>query len=362
MKTLKLTLKTLTATPAALNVPRADLTAARKALNAFSLKDSDRAFPSSLLTAPASNPKVEKNGKVGVLTAVLHLTPWKGAGALTLNGRAVTLNTCAAATEGCIRACLHMNGNPAYLPAKESARRVRTRAYYAEREAFMMTLVAEVAALARKAAREGFQPGIRLNGTSDVPFERVPVTVNGRAFSNIMEAFPGVEFYDYTKVAKRAVAFGEGRLPENYHMTFSRSGLNDSDVERVLTAGGNVAAVFTPEVADRILKAGLIRLTRNGPAVPAVNGDEHDFRPVDGAGVAVILAEKRGGLKTGERPADGEFVVTHVAPDPDGVLALHPVKARRKPSPAELKGARVADLAAFRDGPSRPVSLPAFPG
>jgi hypothetical protein len=358
-----LTSPALTATGATpvLTIPRADLTAARKVLNAFALTDSGRAFPRNLLTAPASNPKVEKNGKVGVLTAVLHLTPWKGAGALNLNGRDITLNTCAAATEGCIRACLHLNGNPVYKPGKESARRIRTRAYYAERAAFMVALAGEVAALERKALAEGVQPGIRLNGTSDLPFERVPVTVAGVTFRNLMQAFPGVEFYDYTKVSKRAVAFGEGALPGNYHITFSRSGLNDTEVESVLTAGGNVAAVFTPEVADRILSAGVVRLTRGGVAVPAVDGDDHDFRPVDGKGVAVILKEKRGGLRKEERPADGEFIVTGVNPDQDGVLALHPVQARRKASPADLTAARVADLTAFRNGPSRPVSLPAFP-
>ena len=58
-----------------------------------------------------------------------------------------------------------------------------------------------------------------------------------------MQWFNGVQFYDYTKITKRALAFATGDTPENYHLTFSKTENNDADCIKVLEAGGNVAVV-----------------------------------------------------------------------------------------------------------------------
>ena len=136
----------------------------------------------ALLTAPASNPKVAKNGKLGVLASVLHLAP------ANLSGYEV----CPGRSKGCTDACLHYAGNPVYMNNKTKARVRRTKEFFEQREAFMAQLVKEIAALERKAKREGMEPAVRLNGTSDIVWERKRV---GDA-ANIMELFPNVQVYD----------------------------------------------------------------------------------------------------------------------------------------------------------------------
>lgn len=223
----------------------------------------------SLLAEAEANPKVAKNQKQGVYTAPLHLAPhW-------LSG----FNTCASASEGCAAACLHTAGNPLYMAAKETARIARTKAYFQERAAFMALLAFEIESHCRKAERLNMQPAIRLNATSDLPFERRTVSADWIVYDNLMALFPNVEFYDYTKQAKRALQWASGLMPSNYHLTFSKSESNDSDVAKVLAAGGNVAVVF-----DTLPETYLGK--------PVVDGDETDFRPLDPKGVVVGLKAK----------------------------------------------------------------------
>jgi len=222
-----------------------------------------------LLADPNANPKLAKGAGINVLSAPLHLAPAK------LSGYEV----CPKATAGCRAACLHTAGNPVYMPGKTKARIAKTRAYFEERGAFMVLLWAEIAAHERKAARLGFKPAVRLNATSDIPWERVPLT-NGRdTVGNIMAAFPGVTFYDYTKRANRF-----GALPRNYALTFSLAEDNDDDAREVLARGGNVAAVFS-------VKRGA-EMPQRWAGYRVIDGDEHDFRPADPRGVIVGLRAK----------------------------------------------------------------------
>lgn len=229
-----------------------------------------------LLADPESNPKVAKNGKVvDVLTAPLHLAPFNLSG----------FQVCPQASEGCAAACLHTAGNPAYMAQKDASRKEKTQAYFRHRDAFLALLVFEIAAHVRKAKAKGMEAGVRLNATSDLPWEVRKVEIDGVEVG-LMEAFPEVTFYDYTKVTKRAIAFAEGRMPSNYHLTFSRTEENDADCARVLAAGGNVAAVFTRQAYKAALASGEYKGT------PVTDGDAHDFRPADPRGVIVALKAK----------------------------------------------------------------------
>lgn len=245
----------------------------------------------SLLARPESNPKVAKNGKLDVLSAPLHLAPFDLSG----------FQVCPQASAGCAAACLHTAGNPAHMPGKDTSRKAKTIAYFKERAAFMAVLVFEIEALERKAKKLGMQCGIRLNATSDLPWERRRVTIqespNIPAYSGpLMKYFDTVQFYDYTKVTKRALAHARGDMPENYHLTFSKTESNDADVARVLEAGGNVAAVFSRDAykihvssGDLNYKYGFAGLRRH---VPVIDGDAHDYRPADPAGCIVALKAK----------------------------------------------------------------------
>ena len=247
------------------------------------LKEQGHRF-TSLLASPESNPKVAKNGKLDVLTAPLHLAPFDLSG----------FQVCPQASKGCAAACLHTAGNPAYMEGKDRSRKDKTRAYFQHRDAFLALLVFEIAALVRKAEKLGMQPGIRLNATSDLPWEVRKVTIDGEPI-RLMDAFPKVQFYDYTKVTERAIAWAEGRMPSNYHLTFSRTEDNDIAVDAVLRAGGNVAMVMTPKRYKEEVAAGSTWTpTIEGRKLQAkvTDGDAHDYRPADPKGCIVALKAK----------------------------------------------------------------------
>lgn len=235
---------------------------------------------SGLLANPESNPKVAKNGKLGVMTAPLHLAPYDLSG----------FQVCAQASKGCAAACLHTAGNPVYMAQKQTSRIAKTQAYFKARDAFMALLTFEIAALARKAESQGMQAGIRLNATSDLPWELRRVNINGHD-RLLMEYFWNVEFYDYTKITKRALAWASGNMPRNYHLTFSKTEDNQDAVNAVIKAGGNVAMVFAPSSLKRALSDGAMQ-SAWGFSVPVIDGDDHDFRPADPRGVVVALKAK----------------------------------------------------------------------
>jgi len=233
----------------------------------------------SLLAKPLSNPKVAKNGKVGVLTAPLHLAP------ASLSG----FNVCAQSTVGCRAACLHTAGNPAYMTGKTVARIGRTKAYFNARPAFMAALALDIAKHVRAAERQGMAAAVRLNATSDIAWERVPVEYMGQTYPNLMTAFPDVSFYDYTKITKRAIAsISDPAWPANYKLTYSATGENDEECADVLARGGNVAAVFAVKRGHALPLAAAIA----GRSFPTLDGDEHDYRPIDLPGHITALRAK----------------------------------------------------------------------
>lgn len=244
--------------------PRVDVAAARRTLKAAGVN--------SLLADATANPKIKKSLGVGVLTAPLHLAP------ADLSG----FEVCPMRTLGCTKACLHTAGNPAYMANKGKARNARTRAYFERRDAFMLALAADIAATRTKAKRARMRCGVRLNATSDIPWERVPVTVAGVTYPNLMTLFPDVTFYDYTKRANRK------RLPRNYSLTFSLAEGNDAQAFEALGNGMNVAAVFNVTPHKPLPPT----FTLQGHVFPVIDGDVHDFRPMDAKGVIVGLRAK----------------------------------------------------------------------
>jgi hypothetical protein len=216
-----------------------------------------------LLTVDA-NPKVAKNAKVGDYTAVMHLAP------ASLSGR----NVCPWASKGCIAACLHTAGNPAYLEVKTRARIARTNLFFDARRLFIALLFHEMYAHINKARKLDLKPSFRLNGTSDIPWETMMH----------MECVAAT-FYDYTKSPERAIA-------QPYHLTFSRSESNDDACRTVLEAGGTVAVVVEGFGISAHPKP-LPKLSAMfGATYPVIDGDTHDARYVDASGSIVALRAK----------------------------------------------------------------------
>ena len=122
------------------------------------------------------------------------------------------------------------------------------------------------------------------------PPQRRNLDINlGRA---TIKQYPEIQFVDYTKSEARALAHAQGKLPANYHVTFSFAGDNHAACERVLAAGGNVAVCFK----------GAFPTTWFGHAV--VDGDLSDLRHLDPRNVVIALSPKgakakREGVKLG---------------------------------------------------------------
>jgi len=180
-----------------------------------------------------ANPKIQKGTKLGYLTFILHLAP------ADLSGREV----CPKRTAGCTASCLNTAGRGGMFKRGETtntiqkARIRKTQYFFADRNAFMLDLAYDIQKAIRFAEKQGLTPVIRLNGTSDLSWEKYEVPVF--CTKNIFELFPTVQFYDYTKVLGRKVK----DIP-NYHLTFSRAESNEADVLLALAAGMNVAAVY----------------------------------------------------------------------------------------------------------------------
>lgn len=221
------------------------------------------------------NPKIEKGLEFGFLPFILHLAP------ANLSG----FETCPKRTAGCTKACLNTAGRGGLFKRGEStnviqqARIRKTRYFFTDRTAFLADLVKDIEKAIVKAKRQGLVPVFRLNGTSDLSWEKYRVIRDGIEYRNVFSVFPDVQFYDYTKVLGRKVQ----DIP-NYHLTFSAADGNDKDVNKAIAQGYNVAVVFGLKKSEALP----VRYLN----LPVFNGDDSDLRFLDPAGVIVGLYAK----------------------------------------------------------------------
>ena len=151
--------------------------------------------------------------------------------------------------------------------------------FFEDRISFMNLLVKDIELAIKQSARLNLTPVIRLNGTSDLAFEKYEVTRNGQTYSNIFMAFPELTFYDYTKILGRKIK----SIP-NYSLTFSAADGNDADVYAAIQQGYNIAVVFG------IKKT--LPMPETYMGLPVFNGDESDLRFLDPKNVIVGLYAK----------------------------------------------------------------------
>jgi len=209
-----------------------------------------------------ANPKIQKGAKLGYLSFILHLAP------ADLSGR----ETCPKRTAGCTSACLNTAGRGGMFKRGENtniiqkARVRKTKYFFEDRDQFMKDLYQDIVKAKKFADKQGLIPVFRLNGTSDLSWEKYEVGTTGM---NIFQLFPTVQFYDYTKVLGRKIS----QYP-NYHLTFSKADGNDADVARALEQGLSVVAVYD-EIPEGVPSA-----------------DETDLRFLDPKGVMLGLKAK----------------------------------------------------------------------
>jgi len=259
--------------------------AVAKRLAALGIVDTTdkRAVFQALALTPGGNPrkllgtstKVEKGSKVKVLTAVMYLAPHKLSGT----------NLCPWATAACAAACLgHSTGR---LKMRNNQRVLVSKAllWHLFPQYFLARLDAEIRSHAMDARALGLQAAIRLNGSSDIRWEK-------------HLDFAGYDciFYDYTK-APRAK-----RDATSYHLTYSVSDKRGSvaEAKRWLADGGNVAIVVGAKDSAKLGDAKRVSLNvvRDGwQGFPAHSADDTDARFLDEPGSVGVLYAKGAALR-----------------------------------------------------------------
>jgi hypothetical protein len=221
----------------------------------ITLDDIERVYGRNLFSIEA-DAKTTKGSSNGYLTGILYLAPSNISG----------INTCPAASKGCAEACLFEAGRGVMYPVFR-ARVIKTLAFYLDPERFEAALNESIRQLKVKAKNKDMIPIVRLNGTSDILWDKR---------TKVIQNHPDIQFYDYTKLSARF----KGDLPPNYDLTFSLHETNHHLALRVLRSGGRVAVVFRDDLPE----------TYWGFTV--IDGDKTDLRFLDPHGVIVGLKAK----------------------------------------------------------------------
>ena len=249
----------------------------------------------SYLGSVASSSKIAKGLKFNEMTYILYLAPAEQSG----------YNTCPGSTEECRTACLTESGHNRIDVKKNAinkARIAKTKLFFEHREFFMSWLIVEITKAKIEADTKGYNFSVRINGTSDISLESF--RLNGK---NILQIFPLIQFYDYTKVANR---FKLTEKYSNYDLTYSFSGYNMlQSMELLQSDKGRVAMVFEGK-----------QLPKTFMGIEVIDGDEYDMRYYDAKNVIVGLKFKfvRTKIDTANNkfiiPMDSKFSVYDVNP------------------------------------------------
>jgi hypothetical protein len=218
-----------------------------------------------LLTEPDAQTKAAKSKDAAVY--IMHLWPNK---------------IICPYSDDCMEVCLKTAGRGQQRTVR-SGRYRKTRLWHNSPESFMEILRKDLELVRRRmlvgtgSKMDGKKAYVRLNGTSDIQWEYIDAfvpSISALHHSPVMDLFPEITFYDYTKNHTRTP-----KPRENYSLTLSRGSRNQEECIKWLERGGNVAVVFE-QLPERFL----------GKAV--INGDMNDLRPLDPSGVIVGLKEK----------------------------------------------------------------------
>jgi len=256
-----------------------------KTLKFETLGKAKRETTLSYIGSVNSSAKIIKNLKENYHTYIIYMLPAAASG----------YNVCPMASEGCIKACLNTSGRVKMDTEQKilTARLLKTWLFYSNRTFFMEMVVAEIESAKRKANREGANFSARINGTSDLSLETYKL--DGQ---NVLQLFPNVQFYDYTKVFNRLKMT---KKYDNYDLTFSYSGTNLEECKSSLEQGYRVAVPFLIKKGEDLPESFL------GHSVG--DADETDLRFLDKkriAGLRVKITKDRKAIEAAV--ADG-FVV-----------------------------------------------------
>jgi len=217
------------------------------------------------------SPKAIKANSFGWLNAINYMAPAATAG---------FGDFCPDASDGCRSICLgEHSGQAAMRKDGEDnvvtiSRKNKIAYFMRDRQAFLSEACYHINKLKDQALANDLKLAVRLNGSTDIAFEGI----RDNAGKTIFDHFPEIQFLDYTKNARRF----KRKLPDNYHLTFSRSETNEAQCQELLEQGHNVAVIFAHGLPVR----------RKLWGARIIDGDKHDLRFLDPRGVIVGLSPK----------------------------------------------------------------------
>ena len=246
-------------------------------------------FPTIFSTDSA---KAAKASGYGYLNAIHYMAPASTGGAG---------NLCPKASPECIALCLGTySGQAAMVSDLENgtnnvreSRKAKARLFMHRRNEYLNEIARKIVRVILKAKKERLIPCIRLNGSTDIPFERLAFDIEAKtakalaeiyphqdwtlARTNLIALFPKVQFVDYTKISSRL-----GKQPTNLDLTLSYSAQNSAECVNALMSGHNVAMVFHGSLPNSF--AGF----------PVIDGDTHDLRHLDRKGGFIVGLSPKG--------------------------------------------------------------------
>lgn len=251
-----------------------------------------------LLANGDTNTKLRKSAGSGFITAGLSLSPAQEAG---------IGNTCPFSTIGCRSACLDHQGLASVFASIRESRIAKTQHFYRYRADFLDWLRSDIERFQRKADRQGKRLAIRPNVFSDLPWELFP---------DIVDRYPAVQFYDYTKNPDRV-----GLIAPNYWVTLSRSEVNEDDCHSALRNKQNVSVVFADISGPGFVgnRSKLQTLPKTWHNFTVIDGDTTDLRfddPRAGrnqCGYVIGLRLKAASHEERQKAIDSGFPVCHNA-------------------------------------------------
>ena len=254
-------------------------------------------FPTIFSTDSA---KAVKASEYGYLNAIHYMAPAASGG---------VGNLCPKASAECIALCLGQYSGQAAMVADlengtnnvRASRKAKAQLFMNSRAAYLNEIARQIIKVLRKADELGVEACIRLNGSTDIPFERIRFVIDaktsralaayyseaetcdvdatyyqGREFT-LLSLFPVTQFVDYTKIASRL-----GKAPRNLDLTLSYSARNSAECVKALMSGHNVAMVFHGGLPNSF--AGF----------PVIDGDKHDLRHLDQKGGFIVGLTPKG--------------------------------------------------------------------
>ena len=247
----------------------------------FNLAEAKRKSGFSYLGLVNNGAKHFKAFKYGEMVYTIYLAPGNMSGFEVCPGRSVE----------CTALCLNESGHNRMDAKRNHINRSRinkTKMFFNDREFFTRWVIRDIEAGIRKADKLGYKFSVRINNTSDISPELLYIKVDGVKM-NVLELFPNVTFYDYTKVSGRVQLL---KKYPNYDLTYSFNGMNWDMCEKMLNNGVRVAVVFD-QLPD----------TFRGFRV--IDGDLYDLRYRDPKNVIVGLHYK----KTRAKPNDSNTFI-----------------------------------------------------